>query len=109
MFISCLIAFIVSLAAVWFLMPYLIDYLKGLSFNQNVSEYSLDEYKEKAKTPIMGGVLFIIVPLIVSFISELFLGFSLETLVLQLAFLGYGAIGFIDDWLIVVRHNNDGL
>lgn len=109
MFISCLIAFIVSLAAVWLLMPSLIDYLKGLSFNQNVSEYSLDEYKEKAKTPIMGGVLFIIVPLIVSFISELFLGFSLETLVLQLAFLGYGAIGFIDDWLIVVRHNNDGL
>ncbi len=109
MLVSGVIAFIVSLFAVLFLMPYLIDYLKGLSFNQNVSEYSLQEYKEKAKTPIMGGILFIAVPTIVSFIAELFFGFSLETLVLQLAFVGYGAIGFIDDWLIVVRHNNEGL
>ena len=92
MLVGGVISFIVSLFAVLILMPYLIDYLKKISFNQNVSEYSLQEYKEKAKTPIMGGILFIIVPIIVSFTAELFLGFSLETLVLQLAFLGYGLI-----------------
>lgn len=109
MLAGMILSFLVSLIAVWYFMPYLIDYLKKISFNQTVSEYSLEEYKEKAKTPIMGGLLFIAVPLVVSFISELFFGFSLEALVLQLAFFGYGAIGFLDDWLIAVRHNNEGL
>ena len=109
MLAGMILSFLVSLIAVWYFMPYLIDYLKKISFNQTVSEYSLEEYKEKAKTPIMGGLLFIAVPLVVSFISELFFGFSLEALVLQLAFVGYGAIGFLDDWLIAVRHNNEGL
>ncbi len=105
----CMISFMVSLAAVWILMPPFIRYLKKVSFNQTVSEYSLEEYKEKAKTPIMGGILFIVVPLLVSVISELFLGFSRDLLILQLTFAGYGLIGFWDDWLIAVQHNNDGL
>lgn len=109
MMVNIVISFMVSLFAVISLMPGLISYLKKLSFNQTVSEYSLAEYKEKAKTPIMGGILFILVPLAVSFVSEFIYGFSLEALVLQLAFFGYGAIGFIDDYLIAVRHNNEGL
>ena len=109
MAVNCMISFMVALAAVWILMPSLIRYLKRVSFNQTVSEYSLEEYKEKGKTPIMGGILFIIVPLVISIVSEFFLGFSRELLILQLTFAGYGLIGFIDDWLIAVRHNNDGL
>jgi phospho-N-acetylmuramoyl-pentapeptide-transferase len=110
MLVSGVIAFIVSLFAVLFLMPYLIDYLKGLSFNQNVSEYSLQEYKEKAKTPIMGGVLFIVVPVIVTIVETLLLHhFRVDAAIILIVFAGYGLIGFIDDYLIVVKKNNDGL
>lgn len=109
MAVNCMISFMTALAAVWVLMPSLIRYLKKVSFNQTVSEYSLEEYKEKGKTPIMGGILFIIVPLVISTVSMFFLGFSRDLLILQLTFAGYGLIGFLDDWLIAVRHNNDGL
>ncbi len=109
MAVNCMISFMTALAAVWVLMPSLIRYLKKISFNQTVSEYSLEEYKEKGKTPIMGGILFIIVPLLISTVSMFFLGFSRDLLILQLTFAGYGLIGFLDDWLIAVRHNNDGL
>ncbi|MBE6122797.1 MAG: phospho-N-acetylmuramoyl-pentapeptide-transferase [Erysipelotrichaceae bacterium] len=105
-----LIAFALSIGLVIALMPKWIDYLKGISFNQNVSEYSLQEYKDKAKTPIMGGVLFILVPVIVTCILTLLThDFNMKVLIVLLVFTGYGAIGFTDDWLIVVRKNNDGL
>jgi len=107
--INCMISFLAGLIAVFLLMPGLIDRLKKLSFNQTVSEYSLQEYKEKAKTPIMGGLLFIIVPIIITMVSQMIYGFRADTAILLLSFAGYGAIGFIDDWLIAVRKNNDGL
>ncbi len=109
MAVNCMLSFMTALAAVWILMPSMIRWLRKVSLQQTVSEYSLEEYKEKGKTPIMGGILFIIVPLVISLISELFLGFSRDLLILQLTFAGYGLIGFIDDWLIAVRHNNEGL
>ncbi|MDO4192825.1 MAG: phospho-N-acetylmuramoyl-pentapeptide-transferase [Erysipelotrichaceae bacterium] len=110
MAVEILIAFVISLAAVVYLMPKWISYLKILSFNQNVSEYSLQEYKEKAKTPIMGGVLFIVVPVIVTIIETLILRqFRVDTAIILIVFAGYGLIGFIDDYLIVVKKNNDGL
>ena len=109
MTVEILIAFVISLAAVVYLMPKWISYLKILSFNQNVSEYSLQEYKEKAKTPIMGGLLFIAAPVVITIVSQLIYGFSAEAVFLILSLAGYGLIGFIDDWLIVVRHDNEGL
>ncbi|MBQ9328286.1 MAG: phospho-N-acetylmuramoyl-pentapeptide-transferase [Solobacterium sp.] len=109
MVINCVLSFVISLVAVWVFMPSLIAYLKKLSFQQTVSEYSLEEYKEKGKTPIMGGILFIVVPLLVTTVSQLIYGFSKNALILQITFAGYGLIGFIDDWLIAVRHDNDGL
>ena len=43
--------FALSLVLVWVLMPKLIAFLHKISYNQTVSEYSLQQYKEKAKTP----------------------------------------------------------
>lgn len=104
-----LVALAVSFVAVMIIMPHWIDFLKKKSFNQTVSEYSLEEYKEKAKTPIMGGVVFILVPVIVTYILDFKGAIQPDILVVVLTFIGYGAIGFIDDFLIIARHNNDGL
>lgn len=90
-------------------MPSLIQYLKKLSLKQTVSEYALEDDKKKAGTPIMGGILFIIVPVIVSMILNPSGLTDKKLLIVLLSFVGYGLIGFVDDYLIAIRKNNDGL
>ncbi len=104
-----IIGFLVSFAAVMVLMPWFINLLKKASLRQTISEYSLPEDQLKAGTPIMGGVLFIIVPIIVMLFASPASFKDLDTAVVLLAFAGYGLIGFVDDYLIAVKKNNDGL
>ena len=105
--------FLMSLGLVLMAMPELIEYLKKLSLKQTVSEYALEDDQKKAGTPIMGGILFIVVPVIVSLLASLLSGVNVladeKYLITAVAFVGYGLIGFVDDWLIAVRKNNDGL
>lgn len=103
------ICFLISLAAVLIAMPWFIRYMKRLSVRQTISEYSLEEDQKKAGTPIMGGILFILVPTAVTLMAAPALAFNPEMWILIISFLGYGLIGFIDDYLIAVRKNNDGL
>lgn len=109
MYVRLILAFIISLILVLIGMPKLIDYLKKISFNQTVSEYSLKEYKEKAKTPTMGGILFIVVPIIVTLFLAKDVLADLKMIVILLSFAGYGLIGFIDDYIIVIKRDNEGL
>ena len=106
-------AFLISLGVVMLAMPELIEYLKKLSLKQTVSEYALEDDQKKAGTPIMGGILFIIVPVCVSLFASLLSGINVlgdeKYLITIVAFVGYGLIGFVDDYLIAVRKNNDGL
>ena len=101
--------FVLSLSIVLVTMPFLIQYLKKLSFKQTVSEYALEDDKKKAGTPIMGGILFIIVPVVLTLIFVKGIFHDLDTLIVLLAFIGYGLIGFVDDFLIAVLKNNEGL
>jgi phospho-N-acetylmuramoyl-pentapeptide-transferase len=101
--------FAASLAAVIVLMPHFIQYLKKISCNQSVSEYSIDAFKKKEKTPVMGGILFIAVPVIMTILMDPRCVTDIDTAIVLLSFVGYGAIGFLDDYLIVVKKNNDGL
>ncbi|MDI9519055.1 MAG: phospho-N-acetylmuramoyl-pentapeptide-transferase [Erysipelotrichaceae bacterium] len=109
MYLKLFLAFIVSLLIILVTMPTLIKYLKSISFNQNVNEYALEQFKTKEKVPTMGGVLLVLVPIIVTIIFDFNALFDLDTMIILLAFLGYGIIGFIDDYLIVIRKNNHGL
>jgi phospho-N-acetylmuramoyl-pentapeptide-transferase len=109
MTVKMLLVFLISLAAVMIAMPPFIKYLQKLSFRQSVSEYALEDDKKKAGTPIMGGILFIIVPIVVSLISSPKELTDMDTWIVFLAYAGYGVIGFIDDYLIAVKKNNDGL
>ncbi len=109
MYLKLFIAFTLSLSLILILMPSLINYLKSISFNQTVNEYALQEYKEKAKTPTMGGILFVLIPVIVTLIMDIEAFTDLDTFIVMMAYVAYGLIGFLDDYLIVVRRNNDGL
>lgn len=76
---------------------------KKLSFKQSVSEYALEDDQKKAGTPIMGGVLFILVPILVTLVAFPSSMKDLNVWIIILAFVGYGLIGFIDDFLIAVK------
>lgn len=101
--------FVVSAMIVVLLMPQLIRFLHKINYNQAVSEYSLEEFKNKAKTPTMGGTLFVLVPVVVTLCLFPQSLQDLPTMIVIMAFVGYGLIGFIDDFIIVVKHDNRGL
>lgn len=89
----------------------LIPFLKKLRANQQLSIYLKERHKTKAKTPTMGGLIFIIPTLmtliILYFLDKISLSYSLFIIVFT--FIGYAIIGFIDDYLIIKRENNKGL
>ncbi len=88
-----------------------IPFLKKLHFGQHVSELIGERHLKKEGTPTMGGIIFIVPVLITLFL--LYLRGSIETnhnlTIVLFVFLSYAALGFIDDWLKVRYHNNQGL
>lgn len=111
---NCLIILgmcLVTLVIMLLIMPGLIDYLHKIKFGQTEREEGLASHKKKNGTPTMGGLAFIIVPTLVYIIGSFFTSFKLDmnTMIILLAFVGYGVVGFIDDYIIVVQKNNEGL
>ena len=102
---------LVTLVIMLLIMPGLIDYLHKIKFGQTEREEGLASHKKKNGTPTMGGLAFIIVPTLVYIIASFFTPFKLDmnTMIILLAFVGYGVVGFIDDYIIVVQKNNEGL
>ncbi len=109
MFLKMILGFALSLGLTLILMPQLIAFLHKVSYKQSVSEYSLDSFKQKAKTPTMGGIGFVIIPIIALFIIYPKAYLNYEIMILIFAYLAYGLIGFIDDFIIVIKKNNKGL
>ena len=88
-----------------------IPFLLFLHFGQHVSQLIGERHLKKEGTPTMGGIIFIFPVLITLFL--LYLRGSIQmnhnlTIVL-LVFISYAILGFIDDWLKVRYHNNQGL
>jgi len=103
--ISLFISFIVTVIVY----PSFIKQMDRLNTHQSVSEYSLEQFKSKKKTPTMGGILFVLIPLIIALILQPKSFMDLKMGVVYLTYLGYGLIGFWDDYKIVVEKNNAGL
>ena len=88
-----------------------IPFLRKLKVKQQVSVFLAKTHKDKEGTPTMGGLIFII-PTIVTIIILLLMGkieFSENLFIVMFVFIGYAILGFIDDFLIIRRHNNEGL
>lgn len=85
--------------------PVLIPVLKRLKFGQEILEIGPKWHKGKSGTPTMGGFIFIISATIVSacFIRDLKGAFAIVFPLLC------GGIGFIDDYIKVVKKRNLGL
>jgi phospho-N-acetylmuramoyl-pentapeptide-transferase len=95
-----------SFAIAVILGPLCIPLLRRLKIGQSIREEGPKAHQRKSGTPTMGGIL-ILIALIVSVIQ--FGTGSATTWVLLLVTLGYGLIGFIDDFIKVVLMRNLGL
>ena len=84
-----------------------IPMLKKLKFGQQVRDDGPQAHLKKSGTPTMGGIIFLIPIALLSFI---FSKGSIDfTLVCVLITLGYALIGFIDDYIKVVKKRSLGL
>lgn len=89
----------------------LIPILRKLKAKQTLSIYLQERHQKKSGTPTMGGFIFIVPSLLTILLLFLLqkIELSYSLLIILFTFLGYTIIGFIDDYLIVVKHNNKGL
>ena len=105
--LAMMIGFIIAIIFGYILIPL----LKKFKIGQNVSEYLSEQHKSKQGVPTMGGLIFIIPTLLTIFVL-LFLKkmeFTENLFIVLFVFLGYALVGFLDDYLIIKRHNNKGL
>lgn len=103
-----ILGFILALVASLYLYPFFIRFMKNLSLHQEVSEYALEEFKEKSQTPTMGGVIFLFVPFLVLLIVDYRAYLQADVLLILFAYLSFGLIGLYDDYLILVKKDNIG-
>ena len=100
-------ATITALLISFILGPWLIATLQRMQIGQTIRKVGPESHFVKEGTPTMGGAL-----ILLAIILPTLLWADLTNLYIWVTLLvttGYGAIGFIDDYLKVVRKNSDGI
>ncbi|HCN60622.1 MULTISPECIES: phospho-N-acetylmuramoyl-pentapeptide-transferase [Mammaliicoccus] len=104
-FMLPVIAFLLTLI----LVPVLIPTLKKLKFGQSIREEGPKSHMKKTGTPTMGGLTFLLATIVVTIIALFYVEQVGPLILLLFVTIGFGLIGFIDDYIIVVKKNNQGL
>jgi phospho-N-acetylmuramoyl-pentapeptide-transferase len=87
--------------------PWVIRRLTALKIGQPVREYAMQTHLQKSGTPTMGGVLILIS---ISVSTLLWFDWSNRFVwIVMLVTLGFGAIGWVDDWRKVVNKDPEGM
>jgi phospho-N-acetylmuramoyl-pentapeptide-transferase len=97
-----LISFIMSVI----LCPILIPFLRRLKFGQYVRDDGPETHLKKSGTPTMGGIIIL---LSVTLTSLIYVGQYQDMIPVLFATLGFGLIGFLDDYIKVVMKRSMGL
>ncbi|MCD6076271.1 MAG: mraY [Ramlibacter sp.] len=87
--------------------PWVIRRLTALKIGQPVREYAMQTHLAKSGTPTMGGVL-----ILISIAVSTILWFDWTNRfvwIVMLVTLGFGAIGWVDDWRKVVNKDPEGM
>ena len=109
MFIKMILNFVVAFVVVCVVMPKAISYLRALKFGQVEREEGLESHKVKGGTPTMGGTVFILCSVLTVYLVNMEYVKDIYVNLITFAFLGFGLVGFLDDYLIVVKKSNEGL
>lgn len=86
--------------------PVIIPVLRRLKMGQTEREEGVKEHLKKAGTPTMGGVMIL---LSIVAVSVFYIGSNPQIIPILFVTLGFGLIGFLDDYLKVVMKRSDGL
>lgn len=87
--------------------PYVINRLKELKIGQQVRSYGMETHLTKSGTPTMGGVLIL---LAISISTLLWFDLSNRFVwIVLVVTIGFGAIGWVDDWRKVVHQDPEGM
>lgn len=86
--------------------PVIIPILRRLKMGQTEREEGVKEHLKKAGTPTMGGVI-ILLSIVIT--SVFYIRTNPQIIPILFVTLGFGLIGFLDDYLKVVMKRSDGL
>ncbi|MCI0468857.1 MAG: phospho-N-acetylmuramoyl-pentapeptide-transferase [Nitrospirae bacterium] len=101
------LAAITSLLIVFFIAPPIIRWLKKISLTQQIREDGPKSHFHKAETPTMGGII-----ILFAISISVFMWGNVRNIyiwVMLVSLIGFGAIGFLDDYLKVFKKSSKGL
>ncbi|MFS8650540.1 MAG: phospho-N-acetylmuramoyl-pentapeptide-transferase [Caldibacillus sp.] len=103
---TIIVAFLITVL----LSPMFIPVLHKLKFGQSIREEGPKWHQKKSGTPTMGGIVFISSIVI----TTLFMGYrydqlNVEIYLLLFVLLAYGMLGFLDDFIKIIKKRNLGL
>lgn len=104
--LNTLLPLVVSALIVIISGRYIIPKLKEFKFGQTIRDEGPQSHLSKNGTPTMGGVM-IILAIVVA--TLLFAGINYSTIILLTSTLGFGLVGFLDDYIKVVKKRSLGL
>lgn len=103
---NLLMPVIISFAISVVLSPIVIPFLKRLKFGQYIREEGPQSHQVKSGTPTMGGLIILFSVILTSLF---YIGSNREMLPILFMTLGFGLLGFLDDYIKVVMKRNMGL
>lgn len=105
-FYTILVAFLITVL----LSPIFIPFLRRLKFGQSIREEGPKSHQKKSGTPTMGGLVILLAVAIATLVMTFkFSEPSFDTYLLLFVTLGFGLLGFLDDFIKVVMKRNLGL
>ena len=100
-----LIAFLIAFIVCVIIGPFVIKLMQKLKFGQQVRDDGPASHLKKQNVPTMGGIMMIIAIGVCALIFR----FNGSALVATLACVGYGLIGFLDDFIKIYKKRSLGL
>lgn len=92
------------------LSPIFIPFLRRLKFGQSIREEGPKSHKKKSGTPTMGGIMILFSIIITTLVmTGKFSAPTVKTYLLLLVTIGFGLLGFMDDFIKVALKRNLGL
>ena len=80
-----------------------IPIIQRKQLGQNIREEGPKSHQKKSGTPSMGGIAIILAVVIASFVGGYSQGNTLNVVVAISGFVAFGIIGFLDDYLKVIK------
>ncbi|OXS63344.1 phospho-N-acetylmuramoyl-pentapeptide-transferase [Bacillus sp. V-88] len=105
-FFTIIMAFLITVL----LAPLFIPFLRRLKFGQSIRDEGPQSHQKKTGTPTMGGIVFLVSIVITTFVmTGKYSEPGPETYLMILVTVGFGLLGFLDDFIKVVMKRNLGL